>query len=115
MGWHLRKEVSYGHIVSTLTLAAMLVALWVKTQNRIVVLEGHLGKPSHHATEARLDLIENEISRVNAVDAAMQLRMEDMQKEILRRLDRQDLKLDRIEDRLNEHMGNGNGNAPQRN
>jgi hypothetical protein len=92
--WHLKKEVSYGHIISTLLLAILLIGGWVNTQNRIAVLEQHPDLGAHRISEERLDSLEVSVSRIEAVNLSMQ-------KEILRRLDRQDVKLDRIEDRLN--------------
>ena len=110
MAWHLKKEVSYGHIISTVTLASLLVAGWIEVQSRIAILEQHPPSPSHAIAEQRLDRLEENMARVFAIDAAMSIRLEDLQDQIIRRLDRQDIKLDRIEDRLNQHdMGNGNG------
>ena len=110
MNWHLRKEVSVGHIISTLLLAFLLIGAWVETQTRFERMEHHLVSPSHAATELRLDIVEQEMSRVTAVDMALQLRLKDLQDQIIRRLDRHDTKLDRIEDRLNQHdMGSDGG------
>ena len=103
MGWHLRKEVSVGHIVSTAVLLVMLVAGWVETQSRLVVLEQHTTLGAHLVSEGRLDRLEENMARVFAIDTAMALRFEDLQDQIIRRLDRQDVKLDRIEERLNQH------------
>lgn len=103
VAWHLKKEVSVGHIVSTLMLAGLLIAGYIDMKTRVVALEEHTTKPSHHEAEKRLDNLEQSVTRVDAVNAAMQIRLEDMQQEILRRLDRQDIKLDRIEDRLNKN------------
>lgn len=107
--WHLKKEVSYSHIVSTLLLAGMLIGGWYEMQKRIHVLEGHINLPAHHVSEQRLDDLDSQMSRINAINGAMQVRLEDLHKEILRRMDRQDVKLDRIEDRINENRVNGNG------
>jgi hypothetical protein len=101
--WHLKKEVSYGHILSTLILAGMLVASWMDVQRRMVVLEQHPSLGSHVNSERRLDVLESSMARTVAIDTAMQLRIEDLQVQIMRSLDRQDVKLDRIEDRLNQH------------
>ena len=105
VSWHLKKEVSYGHIISTILLAAMMVGSWIEVQNRLHRVEIHLSAPSHDLTERRLDILEAKMVRVDSVNAAMQIRLEDLHQEILRRLDRQDIKLDRIEDRLNSHDG----------
>ena len=101
--WHLKKEVSYGHIISTLLLTGMLITGWVDIQNRMTVLEQHPSIGSHLNSEKRLDVLESAMARTIAIDTAMQLRIEDLQVQIIRSLDRQDVKLDRIEDRLNEH------------
>jgi hypothetical protein len=101
--WHLKKEVSYGHIVSTIVLLILMIGGWIDVQNRLIVLEEHPTKPSHLSTEARLDKLESAIAAVHAQDVALTVRLEDLHKDILRRLDRQDIKLDRIEDRLNKH------------
>lgn len=101
--WHLKKEVSYGHIISTLVLSGMLIAGWVDVQNRMVILEQHPLTSAHLVAERRLDILETEIAKLNTIDVAIQLRLEDLQVQIINRLDRQDVKLDRIEDRLNQH------------
>ena len=101
--WHLKKEVSYGHIISTLILASMLITGWIDVQKRMAILEQHPTKAAHEESERRLDMLETTMARTIAVDTAMQLRIEDLQVQIMRSLDRQDVKLDRIEDRLNKH------------
>ena len=102
LAWHLKKEVSVGHIVSTVMLAGLLIAGLVEMQNRLQLVEQHTRSPSHMQTEIRLDAVESQLAQVQAVDHAIQQRLIDIQNEILRRLDRQDIKLDRIEDRLND-------------
>ena len=104
--WHLKKEVSIGHIVSTFMLAGLMIGGWVDVQSRLAETERHVGAPSHASTEMRLDLIERSLSRVDETDRAMQQRIESMHQEILRSLARQNDKLDRIEDRLNGNNGN---------
>jgi hypothetical protein len=104
--WHLRKEISVGHIISTVLLTILLVGGWVDIQERMTLYDMHISSPAHEETEKRLDAAEATIARVVAIDAAIQIRLEDIQKEIIRRLDRQDIKLDRIEDRLNQHDSN---------
>jgi len=104
--WHLKKEVSVSHIISTVMLAGLMVSGWVDVQNRLSETERHLGTPSHASTEIRLDLIERNLTQVEATDRAVQKRIEDLHQEILRSLARQNDKLDRIEDRLNANRGN---------
>ena len=103
MNWHLKKEVSVGHIISTFLLTLMLVGGWIDVQKRMSLYDQHIHAPAHPDSERRLDILEASLAHVNAVDASIQIRLEDIQKEIIRRLDRQDIKLDRIEDRLNKH------------
>ena len=104
--WHLKKEVSYGHIISTMLLGSMLVAGWIDVQKRMAVLEQHPLATAHKVAEKRLDVLETQMVRVDTINTAMSLRLEDLQVQIMRSLDRQDVKLDRIEDRLNEHDSN---------
>jgi hypothetical protein len=101
--WHLKKEVSYGHIISTILLVILMVGGWSDIQSRLIILEEHPGKPAHLSTEVRLDRLEITIAAVLTQDVALTMRLEDLHKDLLRRLDRQDIKLDRIEDRLNKH------------
>ena len=106
--WHLKKEVSYGHIISTLMLSALLIAGWIDIQKRIAVLELHPLIGAHNVAERRLDILEAATSKLDTVNIALTLRFEDLQNQIIRSLDRQDIKLDRIEDRLNAHdISNG--------
>jgi hypothetical protein len=106
--WHLKKEVSYGHIISTVVLVIMMVSGWIDVQKRLIVVEEHLKKPAHLLTETRLDVLESAIAAVHAQDVALTIRLEDLHNDILRRLDRQDVKLDRIEDRINQHDAKSN-------
>ena len=108
--WHLKKEVSYGHIISTIILVVMMVGSWLDIQKRLVILEEHPKKSAHSLTEIRLDKLESAIAAVHAQDVALTIRLIDFQEQIIRRLDRQDIKLDRIEDRLNRHDTNANAN-----
>jgi hypothetical protein len=101
--WHLKKEVSYGHIISTIVLIILMIGGWLDIQNRLIILEEHPKKSAHSLTESRLDKLEVAIAAVHAQDVALTTRFIDFQEQIIRRLDRQDIKLDRIEDRLNEH------------
>ena len=101
--WHLRKEVSYGHLLSTLLMLGMIIGAWSDIQNRMVILEAHPPSPSHIIAEARLDLLEIEVARINVRDVALEQRVEDLIEQLLRRLDRQNLVLDRIETRVNQH------------
>ena len=103
VNWHLKKELSVGHLISTILLTVIMVGGWLDVQKRLAALESHPAAPAHEVTERRLDLLSAKMTRVEAIDASMQIRLEDLHQEILRRLDRQDIKLDRIEDRLNQH------------
>jgi len=103
MSWHLKKEFSVGHIVSTVMLAGLLIAGWVDVQKRMTVVENHMVSPSHSESERRLDLAETRLARIEVNDAATSERLKELQTQIIRLLDRQDVKLDRIEDRLNKH------------
>ena len=106
LAWHLKKEISVGHIISTVMLAILLIAGWVEIQNRLQAVEteiaSHVSLPAHSESERRLDFIESSLAQIHVTDTAIQQRLVDIQNEILRRLDRQDIKLDRIEDRLND-------------
>jgi hypothetical protein len=104
--WHLKKEVSYGHIISTIILLILMVGGWVGIQTRLAILEEHPKKSAHSLTEKRLDNLESAIAAVHAQDVALTTRLVDFQAQLIRRLDRQDIKLDRIEDRLNKHDTN---------
>jgi hypothetical protein len=99
--WHLKKEVSYGHLVSTAFLILAMVTGWVKVQTQLNDMSTHIGSPSHQQTERRLDLVEAELARMQVLDETITSRMDSMlqqalssQAEIIRRLER-------IEDRLN--------------
>lgn len=102
VNWHLKKELSLGHLISTILLIIMMIGGYIDIQKRLATLETHVESPSHSVSaDKRVDNLEARMSRVEAVDSAMAVRLEDLHQEILRRLDRQDVKLDRIEDRLN--------------
>ena len=106
--WHLKKEVSYGHIISTIMLIILMIGGWLDIQSRLIILEEHPGKPAHSLTETRLDKLESAIAAVHAQDVALTIRLVDLHEDLLRRLDRQDIKLDRIEDRINQHDSKSN-------
>jgi hypothetical protein len=101
--WHIRKEISVGHILTTLMLVITMVAGWYEIQNRLSRLEEHTADPAHAGTAQRLREIDAQMARVEAMDTALGVRLESLQAEILRRMDRQDTALARIEDRLNDH------------
>lgn len=112
-GWHLRREVSFGHIISTIMLAILLVSGWVHVQTQMRIFEDHITAPAHPAADRRMDLLEsavgqiqitdsNLVNRINSVDSQVSNRLDAMQSEIIRRLER-------IEDRLNQHSASDNG------
>lgn len=105
--WHIRKEISVGHILTTLTLLITMVAGWYEIQNRLTIVEAHLKTGSHEDNAQRLGKVEAQLARVEAVDQALTARLEVLHAEILRRMEHQDTTLGRIEDRLNQHMTNG--------
>lgn len=105
MNWHLKKEVSLGHLVSTVLLAIVMVAGWVNLQTRLATLEMHVKTPAHEYSEKRMDAMAAQMVSLSTKNQAMETRLLDLHREILRRLDRQDIKLDRIEDRLNGEKG----------
>lgn len=88
--WHLKKEVSYGHLVTTIMLVAMLVGGWVNVEKRMTAFQNHLKSGAHLQAERRLDLLESQMAAVSANHIAIANRLD----EIIRRLER-------IEDRLN--------------
>ena len=101
--WHLRKEVSVGHLISTVVFFFMLIGGWISIEVRLDRMEGHIGSPSHAQTEHRLDIVENEVAQMRVMNDAITNRIDTLlqqslqsQAEIIRRLER-------IEDRLNNH------------
>jgi len=99
--WHLRREVSVGHLISSVMLFIMLIAGYVDIQVKLKDFSKHIGSPSHENTEMRLDIVESEIARMQVLDEALTTRIDSMlqqtlnsQAEIIRRLER-------IEDRMN--------------
>ena len=76
--FHLRKEVSYGHLISTIILIGMLITAWVNINTDHAEFATHMGQTAHLEAEGRLDKLEVEMARINAAAAAMQVRIEDM-------------------------------------
>jgi len=101
--WHIRKEISVGHLGTTLMVVIAMVAGWYQMQNRLIRLEEHLTSPAHAGAQQRLGQLEEKMARTEAIDAAMAARLESLHAEILRRMDHTDVTLGRIEDRLNSH------------
>ena len=79
--WHLKKELTIGHIVTTIVVVASAL-LWVgKTESRITVLE---------------TLIVAEKDRRSEVEDRMISALRNMQRETNTRMDRLEQKIDRI-------------------
>jgi hypothetical protein len=97
--WHLRKEVTYGNMLSFAAIIVSMVLAWGTLQAEISTFRSHVESTGHLNTDARLDQVEQELARLGVIDAAMATRFDSLQREIINRLDR-------IEDRLNSHDGN---------
>jgi hypothetical protein len=104
--WHVIPDITYGNILSMLVFVGSMGAVWGAVQARMDSFEAHLTDPVHVATVSRLNILEMDMARVETVDAAMQTRFEDLQKQIISRLDRQDAAMVRIEERLDEYNQN---------
>ena len=60
-GWHIKKEVSYGHIITTICMVFSLVAWAMSVENRLTAVE--VGQNYAHQI---LERIENKLDQVNA-------------------------------------------------
>jgi len=60
-GWQIKKEISYGHIVTTICMFFSLVAWGVSVEKRLTTVE--VGQGYGNQTLKR---IENKLDRVNA-------------------------------------------------
>ena len=95
--WHLRKEVTYGNIISTFLIVITLIIGWGKIQSQVAMFQNHLDSTAPHVdAEARLDTIEERIARIEVTDAATLKQFDSLQREIISRLDR-------IENRIDAH------------
>jgi len=94
--WHLKREVSYGHIISTILLMLMLITGWVNISDRLTTVEtkqsSHLTLPAHLASDKRLDSLEARVGINEALMIRVDASLNDI-KDVMRR----------IEDRLNSH------------
>lgn len=94
--WHLKREVSYGHIISTILLMLMLITGWVNISDRLTTVEtkqnGHLTLAAHPSSDKRLDSLEARVGITEALMMRIDSTLTDI-KESMRR----------IEDRLNKH------------
>lgn len=79
-GWHLKKEIQFGHIVTTLTVAISALFYITKLEQRIALMEQQIAM--QHERDARQD---------SAAADAMEL--------IRRQLEKMDSKLDRALER----------------
>jgi uncharacterized protein YabN with tetrapyrrole methylase and pyrophosphatase domain len=105
--WHIRKEISVGHLGTTLMVIIAMVAGWYDIQNRLDRVEEHVIDPHPHATaDQRLNQQELRLVATEATLGAVEKQVSGYQQELLRRMDRQDTTLARIEDRLDQHTVN---------
>lgn len=84
--WHLEKSVSLTHLLSTLTLFAMLVAGWVAISERIAVLESQQSS----FNERIISMLENQRhtdARQDADILEIKRQIREDYREILQRLD----------------------------
>lgn len=79
-GWHLKKEIQFGHIITTLTVAAAALFYFTKLEQRIALVEHQI--ISQHERDERQD---------KATSEALTL--------IRQQLEKMDAKLDRALDR----------------
>lgn len=82
--WHVKKEVSISHMISTLILLLALVAAWDDLGDRVDVLE------------IRSDQLEK-------TDNMQSIRVDKLQLSIDTKLNQLDVKMDRLKDLLIEH------------
>jgi len=87
--WHIKPEVSVGHMISTIALAGSLIVGWNNMSDRVVRME------------ERTNQVQKENSRQNE-------RMEGLQNGIDRKLERLDTKLDRLIERELNNKSNRN-------
>lgn len=52
-GWHLKKEVSVGHLLTTLALAGAVVTYIIQNESRLATLEANDAAASHERMELR--------------------------------------------------------------
>ena len=91
--WHIKPEISIGHMISTIAIALTLVGGWVNTSERITRIES--GR-----------------AQQNLIDQAQNERMETLQQEIVRSLDKVEKKVDKlIEREMNRQMRIGSSSA----
>lgn len=60
-GWHIKKEVSYGHIITTICMVFSLVTWAMSVEKRLTTVE--VGQSYAHQI---LERIEDKLDRVNA-------------------------------------------------
>lgn len=80
-GWHLKREIQLGHIITTLTVAAAAF--------------GYIGKQ-----EQRIALIEQRLEQQRERDERQDRSAGEDKKLFVERLDRMDAKLDRLIERI---------------
>lgn len=83
-GWHLKREIQLGHILSTLAIAASAAAYIVKMDQRLAVMEANIAETARH-----------QIQRDTRQDEAAE-RADTLIREQLRSID---AKLDRLVER----------------
>lgn len=86
MSWHIKKEISVGHMISTATLFVAMVFAW-----------DNLGD--------RVDRLETRTQNLEQTDNRQSDRMEKLQQSINGKLTKIDEKVDRLIDRM---LDNGN-------
>lgn len=52
-GWHLKKEIQFGHIFTTLTVAVAAIFYFTKIEQRIALIEQQMGQ--QHERDERQD------------------------------------------------------------
>lgn len=80
-GWHLKREIQLGHIITTLTVAVSVLAYLGKQEQRIVLIEQRLEQQRER--DERQDRSAGEDKKL-----------------FVERLDRMDAKLDRLIERM---------------
>lgn len=97
--WHVKKEISYTHMLGTLVLAGSLLGVYDDMSKRQVMVE---------ATVIQLDKrIEKQDERHGKGMDTLRLEQRDANQKVDKNLDRINDKLDKINDKLSTSNGNG--------
>lgn len=95
VGWHLKREISVGHILTTLSIAAAMISYAIQNEK------------NHEQHRLRIEAIQERLVELRASD----LRQEGKIEAGIVRVEVQMQRLDDKIERLINRLGNGNGNG----